>query len=200
MTGGDYSFEQSLMTAGLLSKGNDQPFLVIGADESHPELSRLFDRSVAETAIASDGGGALCLKTGSGASGLTIQSVFFESRRNNPEVIPSLIQRLEQPQPINDRYGMILAGIPAACRRESKIQLQTLLELSGYHHPVIDYRKLTGEFASASAVAAVMAVTFLKEGKIPAALCQGKQMDLGAKGALIIGTGDFITAVEVMLQ
>ena len=200
MTGGDYSFEQSLMTAGLLSKDSDQPFVVIGADESHPEFSRLFDRSVSKTAILSDGGGALCLKTGPGTSGLTIQSVFFESRRNNPEVIRSLIQRLEQQQPINDRYGMILAGIPAACRPEGEIQLQTLLGLSGYPHPVIDYRMLTGEFASASAVAAVMAVALLQEGKIPAALCQGKQVDLGTKGALIIGTGDFITAVEVMPQ
>jgi len=32
-TGGDVSFEQSLITAGLLSKENDQPLFVIGADE-----------------------------------------------------------------------------------------------------------------------------------------------------------------------
>jgi 3-oxoacyl-[acyl-carrier-protein] synthase-1/3-oxoacyl-[acyl-carrier-protein] synthase II len=200
MTGGDYSFEQSLMTAGLLSKSNNDPFLVIGADESHPELSPLFDRSVSNSSILSDGGGALCLKNGPNASGLTIDSLFFESSQNNPEVISSLIQQLEQLQPINERYGMILAGIPAACRNEGKIQLQTLLSLTGYHHPVIDYRKVTGEFASASAVAAVMAVKFLQEASIPKSLCQDKQVDLSAKGALIIGTGGFITAMEVMPQ
>ena len=57
MTGGDYSFEQALMAAGLLSNSIDDTFLVIGADESHPQLSRLFDRSASGSAILSDGGG-----------------------------------------------------------------------------------------------------------------------------------------------
>ena len=200
MTGGDYSFEQALTAAGLLSNSIDDTFLVIGADESHPQLSRLFDRSTSGSALLSDGGGALCLKTGSSASGFTIQPVFFESRENNPEVISSLIQRLEQPQQINNRYGVILAGLPAACRREGQMQLQNLLSLSGFNHPVIDYRKITGEYASASATATVMAVKFLQEGKLPEPLCEGKPVDLGEKGALIIGTGDFITALEVMPQ
>ena len=65
---------------------------------------------------------------------------------------------------------------------------------------MIDYRKLTGEFASASAVAAVMAVKFLQEGHIPEPLCDDKPAELGAKGALIIGTGEYITAMEVMPQ
>jgi 3-oxoacyl-[acyl-carrier-protein] synthase-1/3-oxoacyl-[acyl-carrier-protein] synthase II len=200
MTGGDYSFEQALMTADFLSKDNDRSFLVIGADEYHPELTRLFDRSVAESEIFSDGGGAFCLKKEAGHSGITIQTVFFENARNNPEVVSALIQRLEKTHPLNERYGMILAGMPLACRSESEIQLQTLLKLTGYQHPVIDYRRQTGEHASASAVAAVMAVTFLQEGKIPARFCQGEPGDLQEKGALIIGTGEFITAVEVMTR
>jgi 3-oxoacyl-[acyl-carrier-protein] synthase-1/3-oxoacyl-[acyl-carrier-protein] synthase II len=187
------------MAADLLSNSIDDTFLVIGADESHPQLSRLFDRSVSRSAILSDGGGALCLKTGPSASGFTIQPVFFENRENNPAVISSLIQRLEQFQQINDRYGVILAGLPAACRREGEMQLQNLLSLSGFNHPVIDYRKITGEYASASAVAAAMAVQFLQDGKIPEAFCREKPVDLtGRKGALIIGTGNFITALEVM--
>ena len=200
MTGGDYSFEQSLMTAGLLSKNNNHPFLVIGADESHPELSRLFDRSVADTSILSDGGGALYLRKGTRISGLTIRSVFFENTATNPEVISKLIQQIELQQPLHDRYGVILAGLPSASRREGEIQLQTLLAQTGFNHPVIDYRKLTGEFASASAVAAVIAVNFLQDRKIPGPLCGDKHGELGAKGALILGTGDFITAVEVMPQ
>jgi 3-oxoacyl-[acyl-carrier-protein] synthase-1/3-oxoacyl-[acyl-carrier-protein] synthase II len=198
MTGGDYSFEQSLMAASLLSNRIDGTFLVIGADESHPQLSRLFDRSTCGSAILSDGGGALCLKAGASASGSTIQPVFFESRENNPEVISSLIQRLEQRGQINDRYGVILAGHPAACRREGEMQLQNLLSLAGFNPPVIDYRKITGEYASASAVAAAMAVQFLQDGKIPEVLCNDKAADLNQKGVLIIGTGTFITAMEVM--
>lgn len=198
MTGGDYSFEQALMAASLLSNSIEDTFLVIGADESHPQLSRLFDRSTSGSAILSDGGGALCLKTAASASGFTIQPVFFESSENNPEVISSLIQCLGQPQQINDRYGVILAGIPAACRHEGEMQLKNLVSQSGFTSPVIDYRKITGEYASASAVAAAMAVKFLQNGKIPEALCRDKPADLGQKGALIIGTGSFITALEVM--
>ncbi|MCP4629447.1 MAG: 3-oxoacyl-ACP synthase [bacterium] len=200
MTGGDYSFEQSLMAADLVSGNMREGFLVIGADEFHPVLSRLFDRSVAKSACPADGGGALYLKKGPRLSGLSIRSVFFESSANNPAVISSLIQQIEKKQPLNDRYGVILAGLPAACRSKGEIQLQTLLSLTGYNHPVIDYRKLTGEFASASAVAAVMAVKFLQQGQIPGPFCEDGAVELGEKGALIIGTGDYITAMEVMPQ
>jgi hypothetical protein len=113
-------------------------------------------------------------------------------------VISSLIQHLGQPGQINDRYGVILAGIPAAWRHEGEMQLKNLVSLSGFTHPVIDYRKITGEYASASAVATAMAVKFLQNGKIPETLCREKPVDLGQKGALIIGTGSFITALEVM--
>jgi 3-oxoacyl-(acyl-carrier-protein) synthase len=200
MTGGDFSFEQSLMAAGLLSDNIRDAFLVIGADEFHPELSQLFDRSVAKSSRPADGGGALYLKKGTGNSGLTIGSVFFESSENNPNVVSSLIQQIEAQQAFNDRYGVILAGLPAACRSQGDIQLQTLLALTGFKHPVIDYRKLTGEFASASAVAAIMAVKFLQQGQIPGPLCEDKPGELGEKGALIIGTGDYFTAMEVMPQ
>jgi 3-oxoacyl-(acyl-carrier-protein) synthase len=201
MTGGDYSFEQSLMAAGLLSRNMRDSFLVVGADESHLQLSPLFDRSVAKADCPADGGGALYLKKGTRKSGLTIRSVFFEGSENNPQVISSLIHQIEkQQQSLNDRYGVILAGLPAARRREGEIQLQKLLALTGFNHPVIDYRKFTGEFAAASAVAAVMAVKFLQEGRIPEPLCKDKPAALGTKGALIIGTGGFITAMEVMPQ
>lgn len=200
MTGGDYSFEQSLMAADLLSRNMRDSFLVVGADESHRQLSPLFDRSAAQADCPADGGGALYLRKETPKSGLTIRSVFFEGCENNPQVISSLIRQIEKQQPLNDRYGVILAGLPAARRIEGEMQLQKLLALTGFDHPVIDYRKFTGEFAAASAVAAVMAVKFLQAGRIPGPLCKDKPVALGTKGALIIGTGDFITAMEVMPQ
>jgi len=198
MTGGDYTFEQSLMAADLLSKNMQDGFLVIGTDEFHPELSPLFDRSAAKAAGPADGGGALYLKRAASHSGLTIRSVFFESSANNPQVIPSLIKEIESHQAFADRYGMILAGLPAACRGNGEDQLRELLALTGFNRPVIDYRKFTGEFASASAVAAVMAVRFLQQGRIPQPLCGGKPEEMGNRGALIFGAGDFITAMEII--
>ncbi len=79
MTGGDYSFEQALTAAGLLSRNMRDSFLVIGADESHSTLSRLFDRSVAEMTIRSDGGGAFLLKHGQSPAGLYLNLAFYKN-------------------------------------------------------------------------------------------------------------------------
>jgi 3-oxoacyl-[acyl-carrier-protein] synthase-1/3-oxoacyl-[acyl-carrier-protein] synthase II len=198
MTGGDYSFEQSLMAADLLSGNLRDSFLVVGVDESHPELSPLLDRSVAQTDRLADGGGALYLRKEVHPSGPSIRSMFFEGSENNPRVIEALIRQVGGRQSFNDRYGVIFAGLPAGRRKEAEIQLQKLLTLTDYDYPVIDYRKFTGEFASASAVAAVMAVNFLQAGQIPRPLCQGRPGSLGSKGALVIGTGTYVTAMEIM--
>ena len=45
-TGGDYSFEQALFCASLLSRENDEPLMLIGADEHHEILSGVLDKSV----------------------------------------------------------------------------------------------------------------------------------------------------------
>jgi 3-oxoacyl-(acyl-carrier-protein) synthase len=55
-SGGDYSFEQALLAAHLLTRDVHESGFVIGVDESHPDLSRLFDRSVRTDKILSDGG------------------------------------------------------------------------------------------------------------------------------------------------
>lgn len=199
-TGGDYSFEQSMMTAGLLAKEIDDTFLVIGADESHQELSRLFDASVLFGECPSDGGGALCLARGDKNSGLNINLSFYENTENNPEVISKLVRSLGGPERINEKYGVLLAGIPGVFRKQGMAQLKTFLSLTGFENAVIDYRKLTGEFASASAVASVMAVRFLEGGTIPGGLFGGKDLLLNARGALIMGLGSFVTSMEVMSQ
>ena len=204
-TGGDYSFEQSLMAASLLTKGRDELILVVGADESHEILSALFDDSVSGGQTPSDGGGALCLRradtsspprTGS-STGLRLFPSFFEYSKDNPSIILSLIDSLGGPDRIKRKYGAVFAGIPGSHRDTGSNQLSQFLAGSDFEGPVIDYRRLTGEFASASAVATVLAVCFVREGKIPASLCGKKSSSLNGKGVLIIGLGKFVTAVEL---
>ena len=197
-TGGDYSFEQSLMAASLLTKGRDDLILVVGADESHEILSGLFDDSVPGDQTPSDGGGALCLRRADTSLGPRLSPSFFEYSKDNPSIILSLIDNLGGPDRIMRNYGAVFAGIPGSHREKGRNQLSQFLSGSDFGGPVIDYRRLTGEFASASAVAAVLAVCFVREGKIPASLCDGKSSSLNGKGVLIIGLGKFVTAVEVI--
>lgn len=197
-TAGDYSFEQSLMTAGLLAEDRGKTFLVIGADEFHKELSGLFDPSVLSGGCPSDGGGALCLMRGDDKRGLNINLAFYENTENNPGVILSLVESLGGTDRINNDYGVIFAGIPGASRERAMVQLKTFISLTGFKNPVIDYRRLTGEFASASAVAAVMAVKFLEHGAIPGPLFGGTNLLLKGRGALVIGLGNFVTSMEVI--
>ena len=197
-TGGDYSFEQSLMAAGLLTKGRDDLILLVGADESHEILSGLFDDSVSGSQTPSDGGGALCLRRTDTPYGLRLFPSFFENSKDNPSIILSLIDNLGGLDRIKRKYGAVFAGIPGSHRETGSNQLSQFLSGSRFEGPVIDYRRLTGEFASASAVATVLAVCFAKRGKIPEALCNRKSSSLNGKGILIIGLGKFVTAVEVI--
>ncbi|PKN65847.1 MAG: 3-oxoacyl-ACP synthase [Deltaproteobacteria bacterium HGW-Deltaproteobacteria-15] len=196
-SGGDQSFEQALMAAHLLTRGGDDSSFVMGADESHPILSKCFDESVLTDETLSDGGGAFCLGKGNGEPGLYIRLSFYENVENNPEVISSLTGRLGGPDRIKSAYGAVLTGMPGACRREGEEQLQRFLSLAAFENPVIDYRRLAGEFASSSAVAAVLAAGFMEEGKIPGPLCSGQPLPLDGKGVLVLGLGKFVTAVEV---
>lgn len=196
-TGGDYSFEQALMMADLMAGDPDETVFVIGADESHEVFSELFDRSVRTGETPSDGGGALCLKRRKFSAGLNISPTFYENFENNPSVISSLITKLGAGRKFNERYGAILAGIPGCCRRRGQEQLREFLSISGYEGPVIDYRRFTGEFASASAVAAVLALRIALDGKLPGGLHGGETIYMNGKGVLLIGLGDFITAIEI---
>ncbi len=199
MTGGDYSFEQALLAAGLLAADIDGSFLVMGTDEGHGVLTPLFDPSATAGTGLSDGGGALCVKRGQVPGCLSIKVLFFESTAANPAVVASLAKQLGGPDQVNARYGALLAGIPAAGRREGQRQLKAFLAQTGFGKPVIDYRRITGQFASASAVAAVLAVKFLENGKIPTAYANGGTVALNPKKVLLLGLGDFVTAVEVGL-
>ncbi len=196
-TGGDYSFEQALMTANLMADECDGSFLLVGADENHPELSPLFDRSVHMSDVHADGGGALCLqkKNSNGEENIIIDCVFFENAHNNAGIITHLLGDLGGFKIIRQPYGAILAGIPAAFRKQGKRQLGAFCDQTDFEGVVIDYRRITGEFNSASAVAAAMAVHFTKSGEILASLCNAKPVALQGKGILVLGLGEFVTAV-----
>jgi len=186
-TGGDYSFEQALMAACLLAKAGDEPFLVMGADEFHPELSRLFDPSVALAKTPSDGGGALLLRSGNSGSGPKITPLFYENATGNPRVLESLLECLGGAADITRNFGAVFAGLPAGCHSKGTTQLRSFIKKTGFDGSVIDYRRMLGQFASASAVATVLAAASLKTNSIP----------LNGKGILLLGLGSFVTAVAV---
>ena len=197
-SGGDYSFEQALLAAQLLTTDGCGSLLLIGADEGHGVLSPLLDPSVAGDGAYSDGGGAFWLGRSEVSSGPAIDLLFFQNEENTPDVIAALIDLLGGADRIRSRFGGILVGIPAAVRPAAESQLRSFLKLSGWKSPVVDYRQTVGEFASASAVAAVLAARFVAAGRIPDSLCRERDGRLNEKGMLVLGLGPFVAAMEVM--
>ncbi len=223
-SGGDYSFEQALMTAEFIADDENSIF-VIGADEGHPIFSPLFDKSIAydlrrtaaydlrrtaaynlrrtaKNPLLADGGGGFCLTRGGNDDLPQIRVPFFKGSEH-ADVIDELIASLGGADILNEKIGLVLVGIPAAFHSLGQAQLAGFIEQSGFQNPVINYRKFTGEFASASAIAAVMAVDFLENGEVPMGLCAGTaaradKIMLNKKGALVLGLGKFITAMEIL--
>ena len=199
-TGGDYSFEQALMTACLLAGdiADGEAMFVIGADEYHEKLSPLFDRSLLPDVRPSDGGGALCLRKADSQSGMRVRSAFFARAENHLEIISMLIEALGGADEITEKYGALLGGIPLVARKQGENQLKDLLAQTGFKGPVIDYRKYTGEYASASATATVLATRLVQSADVPAELGGEKPGCLSGRGALVIGLGRHVTAIEVL--
>jgi 3-oxoacyl-[acyl-carrier-protein] synthase-1/3-oxoacyl-[acyl-carrier-protein] synthase II len=197
-TGGDYSFEQALLAASLIVRENDGIGLVMGADEHHQILSPLFDKSVQMSPNPSDGGGALMIRKTEKASGLRIAPIFFENSSNNPSIAQSLLRHLGESDETRSKYGAVFAGMPAGERANCEKQLSEIISAVGFSGPVIDFRKFTGEFGSATAVAAALAVRFVQDGKIPSYLSDGMEIPLDGKGILLLGLGSFLSAIEVL--
>lgn len=195
LSGGDTSFEQALFSAQMLGT-DDAPMLVVGADEHHEKLSPLFDASVARDRSISDGGGALLLHRSPQPTGPTMELIHFASAAEGVPGLDDLFSRLGGPERISSRYGLIMAGLPAAHREAGRVQLDQFLALSNYRGCVMDYRRLTGEYATASAVAAVLAVSMVDAGRVPLPMAAG-----GGKPAavLILGLGATLTAIEVTM-
>jgi 3-oxoacyl-(acyl-carrier-protein) synthase len=196
-SGGDCSFEQALLAADLLLKEGNESCLVLGADEGHPVLSPLLDPSIAPDAIVADGGGGLCLSRKKEGAHCLVDIPFYQSSATEG-CVDALIAALGGAQGLNNKYALLLVGLPAAVREEGEAQLMRFMEQSGLHTPVLRYREFTGEFASASAVAAVMAASFLAAGKVPGPLVSGEALalDPGKDAILVLGLGQYISAME----
>ncbi len=197
-SGGDYSFEQALLAADLMYHDAERPALILGVDEGHPAFSPLLDASIAPGAALADGGGAFAVSRTTKGAKCCIAIPFFASSEKDA-VIESLIAVLGTSAEWQSRYALILAGIPAAMERQGEKQLDHFMTLAQLSAPLIRYRKLTGEFASASAVAAAFAASFLETGLVPGAFVGGRDivLDMSQNKILVLGLGRNITAMEL---
>jgi hypothetical protein len=131
-------------------------------------------------------------------SGLRITLNFFENSRNNASVFQSLVHSLGEPDEIRFKYGAVFAGMPAGERGNCEKQVREIMSAADLNCPIIDFRKITGEFGSATAVAAALAVRLVRDGKIPGTLSGGVGSSLNGKGILLLGLGSLLTAIEVL--
>lgn len=197
-SGGDYSFEQAVFSAGLLLDEASGPALLLGADEGHEFFSPLLDQSISACSPLAEGGAAFYIDKNHQGAGCCISLRFYRSSRSEG-IIEALGQSLTSPEN-PDAYALILAGIPGANRQEGEKQLQDFLALSKLSCPVVDYRKIVGEFASATAIGTALAANFLDSANIPGQLTGGSDILLtgGDKKILLLGLGRYITAMEIL--
>lgn len=192
-SGGDYSFEQALLTAELLA--DDKPCFVMGADEGHEIFSPLFDPSINKKESLADGGGAFTMQRSSDPNLISLKTTFYQSGITG-NVINNLLKTLGDKENPAKRFGLILVGIPAAMANLGQQQLKQFTEMITPSAPVVEYRKFTGQFASASAVAAAIAVDIFKSRKIPRALTGSRESSPLQGDILILGLGSTVTAME----
>ncbi|MBT8341361.1 MAG: 3-oxoacyl-ACP synthase, partial [Desulfatitalea sp.] len=197
VSGGDCSFEQALLTADLLTRNHPVSLMVTAADEHHPVFSPLFDASVRQAGLHADGGGALLLSRQKHPAGPSVALLHLRAGWE-PEAVAALIHRLGGGKQIEERFGAVLVGLPAGCRDQAQRQLTAFLTQTRFEGPLVDYRRYLGEFASASAVAAVLAAQMVMQGAMPGGLTQGKTCHLNGKGILVLGLGEQISAVGIM--
>lgn len=197
-SGGDYSFEQALSAAELMLDDSAEPALILGADEGHDFFSPLLDASINPRTVLTDGGGALCVDRDTKNAQCCISIPFYQSSKAE-NVISALADSLAIADKPNG-YALILAGIPAAMAKDGEKQLLDFMALSKLSVPVIEYRKLIGEFASASAVATALAASFLDTGIIPGALAGSNDIAITSETnrILVLGFGQYVTAIELI--
>ncbi len=189
-SGGDCSFEQALLATEsfLESKTRYNTAFLLAADESHQHFSPLLDASSQISGQAADGGGSFYLyrKAIPGKVSISLSHYGTVCEGSVNDMIAALKTGTEDSIA---NCGMILAGIPASRAVDGEQQLEYFMKETGLDVPVIHYRKFTGEFTSASAVASVMATQLLESGEIPA-----------GKNILVLGFGENVTAIKLAMQ
>lgn len=197
-SGGDYSFEQAVLAAALMYHDDERPALIIGADEGHAFFSPLLDGSIGPGAALADGGGAFAVSRTMQGAKCCIAIPFFASGEKN-EVMEQLISSITGPAGWQNRYALILVGIPAAMERQGEEQLARFAALAQVSAPIVRYRILTGEFASASAVATAFAASFLETGLVPGAFAGGSDIviDSQRNKILVLALGQNVCAMEL---
>ncbi|MEJ2639959.1 MAG: beta-ketoacyl synthase N-terminal-like domain-containing protein [Desulfosarcinaceae bacterium] len=201
------AFEQALLSAELLQNGNGS-VLLLAADEAHSQLSPRLDPDVAAGARLADGGGALrldprpdpkadpkaqpeadpkapCLRL------LGLDYAAADDGAGSGEDPTARLSRVLSLESVSRRYGLVLAGLPAACRTLAETQLAVWRTATGYEGPLIDYRRQTGDFATATALATVWAAALKDPLRPDTAACPPD------KGILILNLGTVISAMEV---
>jgi 3-oxoacyl-(acyl-carrier-protein) synthase len=196
LSGGNYSFEQALFCAQMLNAG-DEPVIVVGADETHDKLSLLLDPSVSLDPVRSDGGGALIVKRTHDPVGPRVALKYFTTDFEQFPDPHDMVAYLGGAELIRSKYGLILAGLPAAQKDECRQQLERFKQISGYAGLIIDYRGLTGQFATSAAVATVFAASLVKNNQIPLKTHSASIVHPHAAAVLILGLGSALTAIEV---
>jgi 3-oxoacyl-(acyl-carrier-protein) synthase len=198
------AFEQALFSAQLLRQ-EDAAILVMGVDEAHGQLSPKLDPDVAAGAPLADGGGALRLEARPDpeadpkadpeadpeAPCLRLLGLDYTPPEGGNEDQRARLGRVLPLGSVSRRYGLVLAGLPAACRKLAEAQLEIWRTATGYEGALIDYRRQTGDFATASALATVWAAALKDPGRADIAALPADQ------GVLILNLGTVISAVEV---
>lgn len=195
-SGGDYSFEHALLAADHLLEETGHSALLLGADEGHEPLSSRLDPSIAAGSPLADGGGALYInRDPQGAQCLVRLS--FCGKGPEEEMPTALLDALGGKEGMRRGCAAVFAGIPAGMSDQGDRQVEHFRTRIGDRLPLCRYRRFTGEFASASAVAAVLAASCIEAGVIPGALVDGEDIILshGMK-IVVLGTGRFLTAME----
>lgn len=196
-SGGDYSFEQAVLAADHMYHDEERLALILGADEGHAVFSPLLDGSIGPGMTLADGGGAFAVSRSRKGAKCCMAIPFFASAAKD-EVMEQLVASLAGPAGWQDRYALVLVGIAAAMERQGEKQLSRFTALVQLSAPMVRYRKLTGEFASASAVATAFAVSFLETGLVPGAFAGGSAVvvDGQRNKILLLGLGQNICAME----
>ena len=135
------------------------------------------------------------LETAGEKTKMTLRPGYFAPGGDIPESLQAAVDYHGGPRAVNDQIGAVMVGIPAAHRDAFTPYLDEFRHQLGFEGPWIDYRRYFGEFASASAVAAVAAMALLERGAIPGALAGGEDWPLTGRAILLLGLGDTTTTM-----